>query len=140
LHQAKFENSQANSQLRYSSLTTGKQRIFSVCLYFSLRLFSRLWIFFASPFIDSNISVENLLENTQKFYDGGARLFFFYWSFAKQALAYTISRETKTQYAGDIVTLWMDIKMMWKLKSSCLSWSLSCHLCSIRYRSMNICI
>jgi hypothetical protein len=37
-------------------------------------MLSRLRIFSTPPFFDSDIRVENFLENTQKFYDGGARL------------------------------------------------------------------
>jgi hypothetical protein len=36
-------------------------------------MFSRLRIFLAPPFSDSNIWVENSLKNTQAFYDVGAR-------------------------------------------------------------------
>jgi hypothetical protein len=35
-------------------------------------MLSRLRIFPTPPFSDSDILVENFLENTQKFYDGGA--------------------------------------------------------------------
>ena len=40
--------------------------------YFSLRMLSMSRIFSTPPFSDSDIWVENFLENTQKFYDGGA--------------------------------------------------------------------
>jgi hypothetical protein len=55
----------------------GELRTFYVCAYFSLRMLSRLRIFSTSPFSDSDIWVENFLENTctQKFYDGGVRLY-----------------------------------------------------------------
>jgi hypothetical protein len=67
------------SQLKYLILIMGMQRIFSIWAYLSLRMFSKLWIFSTSPFQDSDIWVENFLENTQKFYDGGARCNFKKW-------------------------------------------------------------
>jgi hypothetical protein len=50
-----IEYSEANSQLRYLSLRRRELRIFSVCIYLSLRMFSKLWMFSASPFSNSDI-------------------------------------------------------------------------------------
>jgi hypothetical protein len=50
----------------------GELKIFQVWTFSSLRMLSMSRIFPAPPFSDSDIWVENFLENTQKFYDGGA--------------------------------------------------------------------
>jgi hypothetical protein len=68
-----FEYIQENSQLKYPSPRMGEQRIFYVCTYLCLRMLSRSRIFPTLPFSDLDIWVENFLENTQKFYDSGAR-------------------------------------------------------------------
>jgi hypothetical protein len=51
----------------------GELRILYVCTYLCLRMLSMSRIFSTPPFSDSDIWVENFLENTQKFYDDGAR-------------------------------------------------------------------
>jgi hypothetical protein len=61
------------SQLKYLSIQLVDQTIFSACTYLSMRLFSRQRIFSASYFADSNIRVENSLENMKKVYDGAGR-------------------------------------------------------------------
>jgi hypothetical protein len=69
-----FEYSQENSQLKYLSPRMGKLKILQVFTYLSLRMLSMSRIFSTQPFSDSDTGFENSLENTQKFYDGGAWL------------------------------------------------------------------
>jgi hypothetical protein len=67
-----FEYSQGNSQLKYLSQRMVELEISLTLITFSDLDMYRLQKLSAPPFSDSNIWVENFLENTQKFYDIGA--------------------------------------------------------------------
>jgi hypothetical protein len=68
-----FEYSQENSQLKYLSHGMGQLWIISICANLSMRIISRVSIYSVPSISDSDIWVEISLENTQNFYDGGAR-------------------------------------------------------------------
>jgi hypothetical protein len=72
-HHKTFEYSQGNSQLKYLCQRMVDLEISSTFITFSNRSMCRLKKFLAPPVSDSDMRVENFLENAQKFYDIGAR-------------------------------------------------------------------